>query len=70
MEESLANCFRIGMARKGSPYDNAAAESYIKTITLFRKLRYIGVEKIARYFTLGLSVFNLVRMRSLGVAAS
>jgi hypothetical protein len=43
---------------------------WIKTIGLFRKLRYIGEEKIAWYFTLGLSVFNLVRMRSLGIAAS
>jgi transposase len=43
---------------------------WIKTIGLFRKLRYIGEEKIAWYFTLGLSVFNLVRMRSLGVASS
>jgi len=43
---------------------------WIKTIALFRKLRYIGEEKIAWYFTLGLSVFNLVRMRSLGIAAS
>jgi len=43
---------------------------WIKTIALFRKLRYVGEEKVAWYFTLGLSVFNLVRMRSLGVAAS
>ncbi|OPY86254.1 MAG: Transposase DDE domain protein [Syntrophaceae bacterium PtaU1.Bin231] len=43
---------------------------WLKTIALFRKLRYVGEEKVAWYFTLGLSVFNLVRMRSLGVAAS
>jgi len=28
----LANGFRISMARKGNPYDNAAAESFIKTL--------------------------------------
>ncbi len=32
MEELLANGFRISMARKGNPYDNAAAESFIKTL--------------------------------------
>jgi hypothetical protein len=43
---------------------------WIKTIALFRKLRYVGEEKIAWDFTLGLSIFNLVRMCFLGVAAS
>jgi len=43
---------------------------WLKTIGVFRKLRYIGQEKIAWYFTLALSVYNLVRMRSLGVAVS
>jgi IS5 family transposase len=42
---------------------------WIKTVGVFRKLRYVGQEKIAWYFTLALSVYNLVRMRSLGVAA-
>lgn len=32
VEELLANGFRISMARKGNPYDNAAAESFIKTL--------------------------------------
>jgi hypothetical protein len=42
---------------------------WLKTVGVFRKLRYVGQEKIAWYFTLALSVYNLVRMRSLGVAA-
>ena len=42
---------------------------WLKTVGVFRKLRYIGQKKIAWYFTLALSVYNLVRMRSLGVAA-
>jgi transposase len=42
---------------------------WLKTVGVFRKLRYIGQEKIAWHFTLALSVYNLVRMRSLGVAA-
>jgi len=41
---------------------------WLKTVGVFRKLRYIGQEKIAWYFTLALSVYNLVRMRSLRVA--
>jgi len=32
VNELLANGFRISMARKGNPYDNAAAESFIKTL--------------------------------------
>jgi transposase InsO family protein len=32
VKELLANGFRISMARKGNPYDNAAAESFIKTL--------------------------------------
>jgi putative transposase len=32
VEKLLANGFRISMARKGNPYDNAAAESFIKTL--------------------------------------
>jgi len=32
VDRLLANGFRISMARKGNPYDNAAAESFIKTL--------------------------------------
>ena len=32
VNELLAYGFRISMARKGNPYDNAAAESFIKTL--------------------------------------
>ena len=32
VNELFANDFRIRMARKGNPYDNAAAESFLKTL--------------------------------------
>ena len=32
VEELLKHGFRISMSRKGNPYDNAAAESFFKTL--------------------------------------
>ncbi|OPY75482.1 MAG: Integrase core domain protein [Syntrophorhabdus sp. PtaU1.Bin153] len=43
VEALLANGFRISMARKGNPYDNAAAESFIKTLSLISLLCMVAV---------------------------
>lgn len=42
--------------------------AWLKNIALLRKVRYRGREKIDWIFLLGLAAYNLVRMRSLGVA--
>jgi len=39
----LANGFWIRMARKGNPYDNAAAESFIKTLAIVSLLCTVAV---------------------------
>lgn len=41
--ELLANGRRISMARKGNLYDNAAAESFIKTLDLVSLLCTVAV---------------------------
>lgn len=43
---------------------------WLKTVGLFRKTRYRGVRKIDWHFTLAVTVYNLVRMRNLGVCAT
>jgi transposase len=43
---------------------------WLKTVGLFRKTRYRGVEKIDWHFTLAVTAYNLVRMRNLGVCAT
>lgn len=43
---------------------------WLKTVGLFRKTRYRGVSKINWHFTLAVAVYNLVRMRNLGVCAT
>lgn len=40
---------------------------WIKTIGTLRKSRYRGREKLSWYFTLAMAVYNLVRMRNLGL---
>jgi transposase len=42
--------------------------AWLKNIALLRKVRYRGREKVDWIFVLGLAAYNLVRMRSLGVA--
>lgn len=43
---------------------------WLKTVGLFRKTRYRGVEKIDWHFTLAVTAYNLVRMRNLGVGVT
>jgi len=43
---------------------------WLKTVGLFRKTRFRGVEKIDWHFTLAVTAYNLVRMRNLGVCAT
>lgn len=43
---------------------------WLKTVGLFRKTRYRGVEKIDWHFTLAVAAYNLVRMRNLGVGVT
>ena len=43
---------------------------WLKTVGLFRKTRYRGVEKINWHFTLAVTAYNLVRMRNLGICAT
>ena len=43
---------------------------WLKTVGLFRKTRFRGVDKIDWHFTLAVTAYNLVRMRNLGVCAT
>lgn len=43
---------------------------WLKTIALMRQTRYRGREKVGWMFTFATAVYNLVRMRNLGVAAA
>ena len=43
---------------------------WLKTVGLFRKTRYRGVDKIDWHFTLAVTAYNLVRMRNLGICAT
>ena len=43
---------------------------WLKTVGLFRKTRYRGIEKIDWHFTLAVAAYNLVRMRNLGVGVT
>jgi len=43
---------------------------WLKTVGLFRKTRYRGVQKIDWHFTLAVTAYNLVRMRNLGLCAA
>jgi hypothetical protein len=41
---------------------------WLKTVGLLRKTRHRGVERVGWTFLFSLAVYNLVRMRNLGVA--
>lgn len=43
---------------------------WLKTVGLFRKTRYRGVQKIDWHFTLAVTAYNLVRMRNLGLCVA
>jgi hypothetical protein len=43
---------------------------WLKTVGMFRKTRFRGIEKIDWHFTLAVTAYNLVRMRNLGVGVT
>ena len=50
VEMLLKHGFRISMARKGNPYDNATAESFIKTLKTKRSISFCAQAIILYYF--------------------